>query len=173
MISGRFKILSWVITPLGWQKPRIGAFLRLLWLRCLNDKTSHRFQGEGIADCLQSQIFDRRERKMSNLDGLTAWKFAVHRKPIAIARFAAYSTTSAKRKMKPRFGVGLYITYRDILNIGSYNWQLQKGLLKHRFCITIYLYRAIQYHAVLPVKNCTPISLYIHTCYNPIQMYLI
>ena len=74
----------------GMAKPRIGAFLRLLWLRCLNDKTSHRFQGEGIADCLQSQIFDRRERKMSNLDGLTAWKFAVHRKPIAIKRFAAH-----------------------------------------------------------------------------------
>jgi len=157
----------------GMTKPRILEFLRLLWLRCLNDKTSHRFQGEGIADCLQSQIFDRRERKMSNLDGLTAWKSAVHRKPIAIKRFAAHSSTSAKRKMKPRFGVGLYITYRDILNIGSYNWQLQKGLLKHSFCIKIYLYRAIQYHAVLPVKNCTPISLYIHTCYNPIQVYLV
>ena len=44
----------------GMAKPRIGAFLRLLWLRCLNDKTPHRFQGEDIADCLQSQIFDMR-----------------------------------------------------------------------------------------------------------------
>lgn len=154
-------------------KPRIGTFLRLLWLRCLNDKTSHRFQGEGIADCLQSQIFDRRERKMSNLDGLAAWKFAVHRKPIAIKRFAAHSSTSAKRKMKPRFGVGLYITYRTILNIGLYNRYLQRGLLKLRFCITIYLYRTIHYHAVMLLKNFTPISLYIHTCYIPIQVYLV
>ena len=78
-----------------------------------------------------------------------------------------------KTQDEATLGVGLYITYRDILNIGSYNWQLQEGLLKHRFGITIYLYRAIQYHAVLPVKNCTPISLYLHTCYNPIQVYLV
>ena len=146
----------------GMAKPRIGAFLRLLWLRCLNDKTSHRFQDEDIPDCLQSPIFERREKEKEQLGWLIVWKSAVHPKPIAIARFAAHSTTSAKRKVKPRFGVGLYITYSAILNIGSYNWLLQKGLLKHRFCITIYLYRAIQYHAVVPVKNCTPISLYIH-----------
>ena len=36
----------------GMAKPRILAFLRLLWLRCLNDKASHRFQGEDIPDCL-------------------------------------------------------------------------------------------------------------------------
>ena len=53
----------------GMAKPRIGAFLRLLWLRCLKDKTSHRLQSENIADSLQSQTFDRRERKMSNLHG--------------------------------------------------------------------------------------------------------
>ena len=154
-------------------KTRIWAFLRLLWLRCLNDKTSHRFQGEDIANCLQSPIFERREKENEQLGWLIVWKSAVLSKPIAIARFAAHLTTSAKRKMKPPFGAGLYITYRTILNIELYNRYLQRGLLKLRFCITIYLYRAIQYHAVLPVKCCTSISLYIHTCYISIQMCLL
>ena len=51
----------------GMAKPRIGAFLRLLWLRCLNDKTSHRFQGENISDGLLSQIFERREKENEHM----------------------------------------------------------------------------------------------------------
>ena len=98
----------------GMAKPRIGAFLRLLWLRCLNDKTSHRFQDEDIPDCLQSPIFERREKENEQLGWMIVWKSAVHPKPIAIARFAAHSTTSAKWKMKPRLEsdcispIGLY-----------------------------------------------------------------
>ena len=98
----------------GMTKPRILAFLRLLWLRCLNDKTSHRFQDEDIPDCLQSPIFERREKEKEQLGWLVVWKSAVHPKPIAIARFAAHSTTSAKCKMKPRLEsdcispIGLY-----------------------------------------------------------------
>ena len=52
----------------GMANPRIWAFLRVLWLLCLNDKTSHRFQDEDTTDCLQLQIFDMREREMSNLE---------------------------------------------------------------------------------------------------------
>lgn len=50
-------------------KPRFWAFLGLLRLRCLNDKTSLRFHGEDITDCLQSRVFDMREKKMGNLGG--------------------------------------------------------------------------------------------------------
>ena len=53
----------------GMAKPRILAFLRLLRLRCLNDKTSHRLQNKANGYCRKLQIFDRREREMSNLDG--------------------------------------------------------------------------------------------------------
>ena len=63
--SGSVKILSWVIS--GMAKPRILAFLRLLRLRCLNDKTSHRFQGEDISDGLLSQIFERREKENEHM----------------------------------------------------------------------------------------------------------
>ena len=66
----------------------------------------------------------------------------------------------------------IVITYRTILNIGLYNRYLQRELLKLSYSITIYLYRTIHYHAVMLLKNCTPISLCIHTCYIPIQMYL-
>jgi hypothetical protein len=152
-------------------KPRIWAFLWLLWLRCLNDKTSHRFQGEGIADCLQSQIFDMRV-KNEQLGWLVAWKSAVHRKPIAITRFAAH-LSRPKMPDITTLAFGLYITYRTILNIGLYNRYQQRGLLKLSYSITIYLYRTIHYHAVMLLKNCTAISLYIHPCYNPIQMYLV
>ena len=73
----------------GMAKPRIGAFLRLLGLRCLNDNTSGlRARTFPTAYCRKS--LKEGKRKMSNLDGLTAWKFAVHRKPIAIKRFAAH-----------------------------------------------------------------------------------
>ena len=50
-------------------KTRIWAFLRLPWLRRLNDKTSLRLQSKDNGYSRKSQIFDRRERKMSNLDG--------------------------------------------------------------------------------------------------------
>ena len=69
----------------GMEKPRIGAFLRLLWLRCLNDKTSHRFQGENISDDLLSQIFERREKENEQFGWLAVWKSAVHRKFIDFA----------------------------------------------------------------------------------------
>ena len=49
----------------GMAKPRIWAFLRLLWLRCLNNKTSHHSQDKDIADSFQLRIFDRREWEMS------------------------------------------------------------------------------------------------------------
>ena len=98
--------------------------------------------------------------------------------------------TFAKRKMMSSFGADCIITYRAILNIGLYNWLLQTGLLKLRFCITAYLYRDIHYHAVAPdvkLYTYTPIHLYtytsispihlypryIHKCYNPIQIYLL
>ena len=48
-------------------KTRIWAFLRLPWLRRLNDKTSHRFQGENISDGLLSQIFERREKENEHI----------------------------------------------------------------------------------------------------------
>jgi hypothetical protein len=51
----------------GMTKPRILAFLRLLWLRYLNDKTSHRFQDEDISDGLLSQIFERREKENEHM----------------------------------------------------------------------------------------------------------
>ena len=49
----------------GMAKPRIRAFLRLLWLRCMNNKTSHHSQDKDIADSFQLRIFDRREWEMS------------------------------------------------------------------------------------------------------------
>ena len=113
----------------GMAKPRIGAFLRLLWLRCLNDKTSHRFQGEDIANCLQSPIFERREKEQ--LGWLTARESAVHHKHIAITRFAAH-LSRPKMPDITTLAFGLYITYRAILNIGLYNWQPQKRLQKLR-----------------------------------------
>ena len=51
----------------GMAKPRIRAFLKLLGLCCLNDKTSHRFQGENISDGLLSQIFERREKENEHI----------------------------------------------------------------------------------------------------------
>ena len=51
----------------GMAETRIGAFLRLLGLCCLNDKTSHRFQGENISDGLLSQIFERREKENEHM----------------------------------------------------------------------------------------------------------
>jgi hypothetical protein len=57
----------------GMVKTRICAFLSLLWLRRLNDKTSHRLNSKDNGNCWKSQIFDRRERKMSNLDGWPPW----------------------------------------------------------------------------------------------------
>ena len=172
LASESVEILSWAITPPGWRSREFEQFWGFYGFGCMNYKTSHRFQGEDIADCLQSQIFDMRV-KNEQLGWLVAWKSAVHRKPIAITRFAAHLTTSAKRMSKPPIWVGLYITYRTILNIGLYNRYLQRGLLKLSFSITIYLYRTIHYHAVMLLKNCTPISLYIHTCYIPIHMYLL
>ena len=74
----------------GMAKPRIRAFLRLLGLCCLNDKTSHRFQGENISDGLLSQIFERREKENEQFAWLSIWKSAVHCKPNAVARFAAH-----------------------------------------------------------------------------------
>lgn len=85
----------------GMAKPRIRAFLRLLGLCCLNDKTSHRFQGENISDGLLSQIFERREKENEHIELLSAEKSAVHFQPIGITRFAAHLTTSAKRMSKP------------------------------------------------------------------------
>ena len=152
---------------------RIGAFLRLLWLRLheSQDIASVSWRGHSRLPTVANLWQKGKENELLGL--LTVWKSAVHFQPIGITRFAAHSTTSAKRKMKPPIGVGLYITDRAILNIGLYNRYLQRGLLKLSFCITIYLYRTIHYHAVVLVKNCTPISLYIHTYYIPIQMYLI
>ena len=96
----------------------------------MNYKTSHRFQGEDIADCLQSQIFDMRV-KNEQLGWLVAWKSAVHRKPIAITRFAAH-LSRPKMPDITTLAYGLYITYRAILNIELYKWQPQKRLQKLR-----------------------------------------
>ena len=156
----------------GMAKPRIWAFLRLPWLCRLNDKTSHRLQNKANGYCRKSQIFDRREREMSNLDGWPSGNL-----PCIASQSPLHDLLRIWHIRKTQYDAilwsGLYITYRAILNIGLYNWLLQKGLLKHRICITIYLYRAIPYHAVVLVKNCTHISLYIHPCYNSIQMYLL
>ena len=165
----------------GTAKVRIWAFLRPLWLRCLNDKTSHRLQGEDIANCLQSLIFERRERGISNLDGWPSGNL-----PCIASQSPLHDLLRIWHIRKTQDDVilwsGLYITYRAILNIGLYNWLLQTGLLKLRFCITAYLYRDIHYHAVAPdVKlytytSISPIHLYpryIHKCYNPIQIYLV
>ena len=121
LAPGSVKILLWLIIPPGWRKPESGYFWSFCGFCCQNDEASHRFQDEDTADCLQSQFFERREKENEQLGWLTVWKSAVHRKPIAIVWFAAHSTTSAKSKMKPPFGAGLYITYRAILNMGLYN----------------------------------------------------
>ena len=63
MTSESVKILMWVNHTSDMAKSRIRAFIRLLGLRCLNDKTSHRFQDENISDGLMSQIFERREKE--------------------------------------------------------------------------------------------------------------
>ena len=61
---------------------------------------------------------------------------------------------------------GLYITYRAIPNIGLYNWLLQRGLLKLRFCIIVYLYRDIHYHAIAPgVKQYTYLLIHSYMLY--------
>ena len=130
LASGHVKILSWAITPPGWRSREFEQFWGFYGFGCMNYKTSHRFQGEDIADCLQSQIFDMRV-KNEQLGWLVAWKSAVHRKPIAITRFAAHLS----RPIMPditTLAFGLYITYRAILNIGLYNWQPQKRLQKLR-----------------------------------------
>ena len=137
LASESVEILSWAITPPGWRSREFEQFWGFYGFGCMNYKTSHRFQGEDIADCLQSQIFDMRV-KNEQLGWLVAWKSAVHRKPIAITRFAAH-LSRPKMPDITTLAFGLYITYRAILNIGLYNWLLQKGLLKLRFCIIVYL----------------------------------
>jgi hypothetical protein len=62
MGSESVEVLLWVIIHLGWRKPEFGHFSGFCGFGCLNDKTSHRFQGEDISDGLLSQIFERREK---------------------------------------------------------------------------------------------------------------
>ena len=69
---------------------------------------------------------------------MTARESAVHHKHIAITRFAAH-LSRPKMPDITTLAFGLYITYRAILNIGLYNWLLQKGLLELSFCIAVYL----------------------------------
>lgn len=111
-------------SPPGWRSREFEQFWGFYGFGCMNYKTSHRFQGEDIADCLQSQIFDMRV-KNELLGWLVAWKSAVHRKPIAITRFAAH-LSRPKMPDITTLAFGLYITYRAILNIELYNWQPQK-----------------------------------------------
>ena len=115
----------------GMAKPRILAFLRLLRLRCLNDKTSHRLQSENIADSFQSQTFDRRERKMSNLHGCPFGNLQCIASPMPLQDLLRiYHIRKIPNIATLAFD--LNITYRAILNIELYKWQLQKGLQKLR-----------------------------------------
>ena len=115
----------------GMAKPRIGAFLRLLWLRCLKDKTSHRLQSENIADSFQSQTFDRRERKMSNLHGCPFGNLQCIASPMPLQDLLRiYHIRKIPNIATLAFD--LNITYRAILNIELYKWQPQKRLQKLR-----------------------------------------
>ena len=115
----------------GMAKTRIWAFLRLLWLRCLKDKTSHRLQSENIADSLQSQTFDRRERKMSNLHGCPSGNLQCIASPMPLQDLLRiYHIRKIPNIATLAFD--LNITYRAILNIELYKWQPQKRLQKLR-----------------------------------------
>ena len=74
------------------------------------------------------------------------------------------------RKMQDEatLGVGLYITYRAILNIGSYNRLLQKGLLKHRF-----LYNDISVQGYTVPCRSAGEKLYTYITYIPIHSYML
>ena len=109
----------------------IWTFLRLLRLRCLKDKTSHRLQSENIADSFQSQTFDRRERKMSNLHGCPSGNLQCIASPMPLQDLLRiYHIRKIPNIATLAFD--LNITYRAILNIELYKWQLQKGLQKLR-----------------------------------------
>ena len=127
LASGHVIILSWVIMTKLW----IWTFLRLLRLRCLRDKTSHRLQSENIADSLQSQTFDRRERKMSNLHGCPSGNLQCIASPMPLQDLLRiYHIRKIPNIATLAFD--LNITYRAILNIELYKWQPQKRLQKLR-----------------------------------------
>ena len=125
----------------------------------MKDKTSHRLQSENIADSLQSQTFDRRERKMSNLHGCPSGNLQCIASPMPLQDLLRiYHIRKIPNIATLAFD--LNITYRAILNIELYKWQLQKGLQKLRYCITVYLYKAIHCKAVAP-----DVKLYAYTLY--------
>lgn len=179
--SESVEVFLWVIIPLGQRRCEFGHF----WGPCdfVAWMTKHRIGSKvrTLPTAYQSLIFERREREMSNLDGWSSGNL-----PCIASQSPLHDLLRIWHIRKTQDDVilwsGLYITYRAILNIGLYNWLLQTGLLKLRFCITAYLYRDIHYHAVAPdVKlytytSISPIHLYpryIHKCYNPIQIYLV
>ena len=131
MGSESVEVLLWVIIPRGWRKPEFGHFWGFCGFGCLNDKTSHRLQSENIAAPLQSQIFDRRERKMSNLHGCASGNLQCIASPMPLQDLLRiYHIRKIPNIATLAFD--LNITYRAILNIELYNWQLQKGLQKLR-----------------------------------------
>ena len=97
----------------------------------MKDKTSHRLQSENIADSLQSQTFDRRERKMSNLHGCPSENLQCIASPMPLQDLLRiYHIRKIPNIATLAFD--LNITYRAILNTELYKWQLQKGLQKLR-----------------------------------------
>ena len=104
-------------------KPRIWAVLRLLWLRLHELQDIASVSGRG--HCRLPTVANLWHEGKKWAIGLVAWKSAVHRKPIAITRFAAH-LSRPKMPDITTLAFGLYITYRAILNIELYNWQPQK-----------------------------------------------
>ena len=90
-------------------------------------------------------------------------KSAVHCKFPAVVKFAAHLSTSEKRQLLTNLCLGLYITYRAIHDIGLYNWHLQDGSQILRYCIAVYLYRAIHQrcgHTMGMLYTYMPIGIY-------------
>ena len=172
LASGSVKIFLQVITRLGWRNHEFGHF----WGFCgfVAWTTRHRI-------IPRTRILPTPFSCESSTEGNGKWvSWMVDCQGICCASQAHchYKICCAfnhicKTHVEAIHLSRIVITYRTILNIGLYNRYLQRELLKLSYSITIYLYRTIHYHAVMLLKNCTPISLCIHTCYIPIQMYLL
>ena len=120
MASGSVKMLSWVMTHLGWQNHELEHFWGFwgfaAWM------TRHRigFRARTFPTAYCRKSLKEGKRKMSNWDG--DWlEICCASQAQCRCKICCAFTTSVKCKMEPPFGFRLYITYRAILNMGYTN----------------------------------------------------
>ena len=174
----------------GMAKPRIRAFLRLLGLCCLNDKTSHRFQGENISDGLLSQIFERREKENEHIGIVKCLEicraFPAHWHNKICCAFNHICKTHVETTHLSRIVYHLqdYTQYRVIQQVstkGIVETQLQYNdifvqdyTLPCRHAVEkLYTYIPMHSYMLYPYTDVLDITLYRYTCYTPIPIYLV